>query len=333
MGWKASFILIDTLETKPFEDILTKIGFTGLEKTQDLSLDSVIYPKDKYVYIGFYKGNLIISAQYLPFYFLDRGSNIVERKVVELFPGTEICALSLSSTINHWGFAIIKDGKKIRLKGGVADSGTVMDIGEPVKEELPLLSRSRLNDKGKREYILQDGGDVFQEDQVGEEFIFELFKRYTGDRLDHDEDTYEARFFGYSYQSLSGPDYLDIPYCGGWSGYYIYGSGYKDTVKGKTVDFEIRMDVEHGVMKGISKEEGKEPAEISGFIFDQFVGFTHRYPVHYFINAKGESIVDASKPGSKVFYSGLYDYKTSSFRGIWRIEGRNNWGEWFMKKR
>jgi hypothetical protein len=101
------------------------------------------------------------------------------------------------------------------------DSGTVLDFGNPVREELELLSRSTLNSKGEREYRLGRNEEVDREDQVGENFVFELVKRYTGKKLDEDDDFFEA---------------------------------------------------------------------------------------------------------------GLYDGKTNTFRGIWRIEGKNNWGQWYMKK-
>jgi hypothetical protein len=124
----------------------------------------------------------------------------------------------------------------------------------------------------------------------------------------------------------------ELSYCGVWSGSYTYGKGYKDSIKGTTSNFLIHMEVENSVLKGTSKEEGKEAATINGFIADNFIGFIHQYPIKYAINSKGETVADNSKRGSKVYYSGLFDQKTNSFRGIWRIEGRDNWGEWTMKK-
>jgi hypothetical protein len=333
MGWKASAIIINTLtEGDNFENILTKIGFTSLEKIGNQSVDSAIYPEKNEIYIGFYKGNLLITAQTLPLYLVNPGQNTIERRLTQLFPETEICAISLSSSTNHWAFAIIDQAGKKRIKGGDMDAGTVFDIGQPVQEELELLSKSKLNPKGEREYYLGDDHQVYREDQVGENFIFELFKRYTGVRLDEDDELFEVGLFGYKFQSFDGPTLLDISYCGEWSGYYTYGEGYRDSIKGKSSDFVIRMDVENGNVRGTSQEEGKEPAIINGFMGDDFIGFIHQYPVRYTFNDKGESVADISKPGSKILYSGLFDNKTNTFRGIWHIEGKNNWGEWKMKK-
>lgn len=333
MGWKASAIIISAItEGDNFEGILNGIGYTGLEKIDSLPLDSAIYPEEKEVFIGFYKGNLIIAAQTLPLYFLDLEPNVIEQRVFRLFPEAEICALSLFSTINHWGFSIIKQGKRIRRKGGNMDMGTLFDVGQPVEEELALLAKSKVNPKGERIYYLEDGEGPYREDQVGENFIFELFKRYTGNRLDEDDETFDTGLFGYRYQSFAGPGPEDLIYCGEWSGSYTYGDGYRDSIKGRTVDFIIRMEARNGALKGTSHEKNKETATIDGFVLDDFIGFTHQYPISYFFNKDGESTTDASKPGSKVLYSGLFHESTATFKGTWKIERTNCWGQWTMTK-
>jgi hypothetical protein len=334
MGWKVSAIIINTLrEETNIESILKSIGYDDLEKIDDMPFDSVIYPDGNDIYIGIYKGNLIITAQELPLYFIDLESNEIEKRFIKLFPDAEICALSLNSTINHWAFSVIQNGKKVRTKAGDINSGTIIDFGQSLEEELQLLSGSRLNAKGQREYNIIDSGEFDREDQVGEEFVFEIAKRYLDERLDKDEDLFETVFWGYRSHSFAGPRLMDLTYCGVWSGHYTYGQGYRDSIKGASRNFLIQMDVVNGTLKGTSKEEDKEPATINGFIVDNFIGFVHQYPVKYSFNEKGESVADSAKPGSRIYYSGLFDQTTNSFRGIWRIEGRNNWGEWAMKKK
>ena len=315
-----------------FEGILRRIGFTGLEKMEDSPLDSAIYPETGIVFIGYYKGNLFITAQQLPLYLVDPETNAIGRRIIETFPDDEICAISLSGTINHWAFAVIDQGSKVRAKAGDMDNGTVLDAGQPLEEELELLSRSKMNSRGEREYYLRDGEEPLREDQVGENIIFSVVSRYTGEPLDKDEDVFEAGLFGFRYMSLTGPQPGEMIFFGEWRGSYTYGEGYRESIKGRTVDFVIEMEVENGNLKGVSREENKEPATINGFIFDDFIGFVHQYPVKYSLNENGESVIDVTRTGSRVFYSGLFDDKTGRFRGIWRIEGRNNWGEWTMKK-
>lgn len=315
-----------------FEGILRRIGFTGLEKIEDRTLDSAIYPETGEVFIGYYRGNLVITAQNLPLYLVDKETSGIQGKIIEAFPEDEICAISLSGTINHWAFAVIDQGSKVRAKAGDMDNGTVLDIGQPLEEELELLLRSEINSRGEREYYLRDGEAPLREDQVGENIIFRIVSRYTGEPLDLDDGLFEAGLFGYRFQSLTGPQLAEMNFYGEWTGNYTYGDGYRESIKGRTVDFVIEMEVENGNLKGVSREENKEAATINGFIVDDFIGFVHQYPVKYSLNENGESLVDVTKAGSRVFYTGLFDDKTGRFRGIWRIEGRNNWGEWSMKK-
>lgn len=333
MGWKASAIIINTLpEEVDIEAIIRSLGYNDLEKINDISFDSAIYPAEGEIYTGVYKGNLIITAQELPLYFLDVDSNEIEKRLIRLFPDGEICALSLNNTINHWAFSVVQNGKKLRAKAGDMNSGTIVDSGQPLVEELELLAGSRLNQNGQREYNVTPDGEFDREDQLGEEFVFELSKRYLVERLDEDDELFETTFWGYRYKSFSGPSLIDLAFCGEWSGSYTYGQGYKESIKGKSTGFLIQMKAENGSLKGTSKEEGKEAATINGFIIDNFINFVHQYPIKYSFNEKGEVVVDSTKLGSRIYYTGLFDQMTNSFKGIWRIEGRNNWGEWHMKK-
>jgi hypothetical protein len=333
MGWKAFAVIVNTIdEENDFEEILGAIGYRELEKIDDLSVDGAIYPGKNTVYIGLYRGNLIITALDLPLYFIDKRTNEIERRVVGLFRDTEICALSLQSVTNHWAFTVIDRGKKIRIKAGNIDQGTVFDIGEPLEQELELLSKSKLNGAGQREYFLENSKQPYEEHQVGENFVFELFKRYTGKRLDDDDELENNLLFGYRFGRFSGPSLYDLGFCGDWAGQSTYGEGYKDIIKGRQETFVLSLELENGQISGVSKDGDKEPATIHGFLFEDFIGFIHQYPVRYTMNEKGETVADPSQPGQEISYSGLYDKKTNSFRGIWRIAGRNNWGEWFMKR-
>jgi hypothetical protein len=155
MGWKVSTLIINTsAEGANFEAILNSIGYNNLEKIDDVPFDSAIYPNSNDIYIAIYKGNLIITAQDLPLYFIDQEPNEIEKRVIKSFPEAEICALSLNSTVNHFAFSIIENGKKVRVKVADMNAGTVIDFGLPLEEELDLLARSRITSEGQRNKIL-----------------------------------------------------------------------------------------------------------------------------------------------------------------------------------
>lgn len=337
MGWKLSSIIINPKTDIPGENLLEEIGFTNLKKIAEVPYDVAIYPDSDKAFIGTYKGNLIISVNNLPLEFFTNTLSALEEKLINLFPHSEICAVSLNSVINHWGYAIIKDGKKIRARTGNSDSGTTLDFGEPLTEEIELLSKSQLDENGNRMYYLEKKpAEAYFEDQVGENFVFEIFKRYTGTQLDHDDELlFETNFKGYQISTYVDKIFSDSYFSGAWEGYYLYGDGYRETLKGQKTNFSLQMKVSNGEIKGTSIDENKQednPAKVYGLILSTFINFHLEYPIRYFFDKNNEVQKDKSKSYS-IVYTGLFDILNENFRGIWNIENTKCWGEWFMKKK
>lgn len=337
MGWKLSSIIINPKTEIQFENLLEELGFSNLKKIEDEPYDVAIYPEADKVFVGIYKNNLIISANNLPLEFYNKSLSALEEKLINLFPDSEICAVSLNSVINHWGYAIIRDGKKIRARTGDGDSGTTLDIGEPVKEELGLFSKSKLDANGQRKYYFESySEEPYVESQVGENFVFEIFKRYTGIQLDRDDELlFETNFKGYQASSQVDTVFFDNYFTGVWEGYYMYGDGYRETLKGKKTNFSLTMKVNNGQIQGMSTDEDKQndkPSIVNGFIISTFINFNLRYQVRYFFDKNDVVQTDTSKSYS-IAYTGLFDISNENFRGIWNIENTRCWGEWFMKKK
>lgn len=207
MGWKASAIIVHSSKETDPKSLLSELGFSNLSKIKDRTVEEVINPGRKEVYIGRYKNNLIICTPDLPMNFIEDKSGHAEKVLIDKFPDAEICSIVLHSVVNLWGYAIIKDGQKIRARAGSADDGTFVEFGEPLKEELDLLSKSRVNAEGKREYTFEDYPDEpMTEDQVGEEFVFEITGKYLGEQLDSCDDfLFETKLEGYSYSRIINP--------------------------------------------------------------------------------------------------------------------------------
>ncbi|WP_028981422.1 DUF6928 family protein [Sporocytophaga myxococcoides] len=204
MGWKASAIIVHSGKETDHKSLLTELGFSNLSKIKARTVEEVINPNDNEVYIGRYKNNLIICAPDMPMSFFEETPGHAEKILIDKFPGAEICAIVLHSVVNLWGYSVTKDGQKIRARAGSADDGTFVEFGEPLKEELELLSKSQINAEGRREYIFEDYPDEpMSEDQVGEEFVFEITGKYLGEPLDSCEDfLFETRLEGYSYSKI-----------------------------------------------------------------------------------------------------------------------------------
>lgn len=201
MGWKASSIIIQNSSTNDELKLLNTLGFSNLISIDDSSFDSAIYPDDNEVYIGNYRGHIIISAQDYPLEFLESTKSDLEIKLNKLFPNSEICAILLQSVVNFWGYSISKNGERIRVRAG-SDEGTYLEIGSPIEEELDLLSKSTIDEEGQRLYKFEEFEDeLLTEDQVGENFVFAICKRYFAVELDQDDEIFALKMKGFSFSS------------------------------------------------------------------------------------------------------------------------------------
>lgn len=201
MGWKASIIIIN----KPMQiddvTLLKELGFDNLTRIEDEPFEVAINPDENKVFIGSYKNNVLICDPDIPMQFFEDNETQIEKTLKSIFPNSEICSIILHSVVNLWGYSITSNGQKIRARAGSADDGTFVDFGEPLDEERELLSKSKLDENGSRIYFLDDfPEEQFNEDQVGENFVFSICKRYFDKNLDEADDLlFETMLAGYRY--------------------------------------------------------------------------------------------------------------------------------------
>lgn len=185
MGWKASLVIINQTVDIPTPKLIRQLGGGRLTARAESTLEDAIYPDDDKLYIGFYKGNTLICDADLPLIFYDEALSEVELNFIGLFPNAEILALNLNSFDNFYGYVLISQGQKIRAKMGDSEVPLRFELGEPLPEEQPLYRNSVLQSAGNRVFRLDD--EPYSEDAIGEEFVFEVAKRFLGGRLDSDE--------------------------------------------------------------------------------------------------------------------------------------------------
>lgn len=193
MGWKASMIIVNNPIKVDHKEIFNRLGFIGYSTSKSKMADELFsFYSNKEVYIGEHKNNLIICNWFLPERLLMNKSSDIEKNLLSLFPSSEICVIELVSTVNFWGYKIFRNQQLIRHKVGGDEQGTLIDIGEPLPEELELLSKSFIDDEGNRKYHLEEDEDEpYSEDKVGEEFVFEIVSRYFGQRLDEADEFFD----------------------------------------------------------------------------------------------------------------------------------------------
>jgi len=211
MGWKAYFTIIKTDKEIGDSQLLEGLGFNELHAIDKKSLRAALNPESDQVFIGRYRDNLIICNTALARFMIDDEIDPAEAYLSESFPDSEICSFVLYSPINFWGYSLVKNQEKLRLRAGSSKIGTYFDKGEPLPEEEPLLALSKLNAKGQRIYHYEGFPDEpFEEDQMGEEFVFALTSRYFGENLDGENELLQTiELQGYSFDNSPGEIEID----------------------------------------------------------------------------------------------------------------------------
>lgn len=107
---------------------------------------------------------------------------------------------ALHSVVNLWGYSIVNNERKLRVRAGSSEGGTMVEFGEIMEEERELFSKSKVNSSGERIFVFEDmPDDEFQDDEVGENFVFDISRKYLGENLDACDELFETQFEGYTF--------------------------------------------------------------------------------------------------------------------------------------
>lgn len=199
MGWKASCIFVNKI-SRDNSELLNQIPYNLKKVSETETLETAIMPDDNDFYLGEYKGNTIICDFGLPFEFYSDEISLIESKLINHFPNSTIIAITLMSTVNHYGFAIIENGEKKRVKVGDSENPVALEIGQIIKEEIEIQRKSEISEEGNRMFKYEDDDEMYPEDTIGEEYVFEISKRIFGFELngpDSDELLFETKFEKY----------------------------------------------------------------------------------------------------------------------------------------
>ena len=100
--------------------------------------------------VAWYQGSMVLLSQELAYDMLSPQPSALEGRLIALFPRAEIITVIGNSTSYYFGYAVIKEGKRLRLKEG-GDGEVFRAIGAPIPEEdktaaTDLFSADELSD-------------------------------------------------------------------------------------------------------------------------------------------------------------------------------------------
>lgn len=329
MGWKVSMLIIQNPENFSDEALLfEKLGLTNYKYSSDTVLDECICPFDKSINIGFYNGSIIICDGFsLIDSFINDLTTYKERELIKLFPQSELLTVACISTTNAHGYSLIKTGIKTRVKMIDADNGFMYNLGEQFEEEQKIYARSKLvNGQHVWEFDFLPG-DEFKEDQMMEEFTFEVAKRLLGVRIDLDEGDkllFEVPFKKYL-PNLEMEQHELNSMSGKWIGEFEYGPLYGDELYGQKASFELTIEEnKQGEFSGTCIDlDGigahDSIADIKGFRDNNFISFVKEYPKHLNFDLDNNLVENQNMLQSSLSYKGTYNPFTGKFTGEWEI--------------
>lgn len=187
MGWKASMLIIqNTSGVKTAEEVIEKVEHDYYELVGETTLESCINPRDKSIYIGFYKDSIIMTldAEYVLMSIIEGGGSLEDR-LHELNPEGEIMGVFCQSTTNMHGYFLNKNGERIRHKM-ISFEGPRMEYGERFEEEIEIYKDAKKNKHGVEYWSYgENDNERYEENQLMENFTFGVAKRLLGVQLDH----------------------------------------------------------------------------------------------------------------------------------------------------
>lgn len=182
MAWNHYYIFVKGSKFTDLADILSRLNLSEYKPVQETTLSYTNKPTT--LFAGFYNGSLLLVHPDIVFKFFGPEQSEEEKLFIQAFPNAEIAALIINESVGLFSYAIIVDGKKVRMKDG-CDGKIYNDSGELLPEESAMLSEEIFMEEELEE--MRENG--MSNDEIGEMIKFEasyrvpnrLTKRYLGE--------------------------------------------------------------------------------------------------------------------------------------------------------
>jgi hypothetical protein len=184
MAWNKYYIFVSNQEKIDFDTTLPKLGLNNYKAVSEVDLYATNKPKT--LFVSNYKGYLIFVHPDLVFQFFKDEVTDTEKFFIDNFPNSVIGAIYSNETVGGFGFALIENGQRIRVKHG-SDGEIYNDIGNILQEEEAILSQPIFEEEE-----LEEMSEDMDEEELKNYIAFEasyrvpmeLTKRFLGERID-----------------------------------------------------------------------------------------------------------------------------------------------------
>ena len=188
---KLYLIVITNAINISISNVKREFGLGSLAPGNEISLFKAQY-NTKGICLGKYNDKILIVSQEKVFDFYNARISSFEKRICELFPNSEIAVLTLNSTVDLYGYAIMEKGVRKRIKSG-ADNDVYIDYGTKIKEEDDIAREKIFDDGEVVEMKLEYSKKIIQKmiaQEVSIRVTYRLLTRYFG----NDEKEIERNF-------------------------------------------------------------------------------------------------------------------------------------------
>jgi len=205
MGWKASCLFANNREegylgSLPGHDhqrarqLIEQLEIGEFRSVDMSTFERGIYPDSNQLYLGAYDGAAIIGSHKITDRCFSGEVPDEVKRLTSAIPGARILAITLHSVVNLFGYAYYENGTLVRLRAGSANDGVFADYGEVLPEEERLFQQSVIRN-GTRVFLEDTDGvqEELPEDAFGEEFVFELSRRFFDYRINERHDVWNLQ--------------------------------------------------------------------------------------------------------------------------------------------
>jgi hypothetical protein len=150
------FVFVKKKNEVDLKDFLDYIGYGDYSESEQVDIWGTSKPKT--LFIGEYNNYLIFSDDKIPISFCNKEPTEIEKKFIMKFPDTEIAAFILNESVGFFGYTIIENGIRKKLKHGY--DGEIHDnIGDILPQEIEMLN-SQIFIEEELEEMEENGEDI-----------------------------------------------------------------------------------------------------------------------------------------------------------------------------
>ncbi len=184
MAWNKYYIFIKPAPQESMEEVLKMLKLQHYRPVGKVPLEATNKPTT--LFAGVYNNSLMIVHPEMPFEFFTDKQSVTEKIFIEHFETSEIAALVENSTVGLFSYAVMQNGKKIRMKDG-ADGTIYHNEGALLPEEVAIAKEKIFHDDD----LAEMKSDGMSQKEIDNMVAFEaswripdrLTRRYLGEEV------------------------------------------------------------------------------------------------------------------------------------------------------